>query len=124
MSQHAHATFEALIFDLDGTLIDSAPRIAAAVNAYLAEQGHAALEVAQVERFIGNGPRRLIEDILVEQGVALGTAELDAAVASYIAYYRRNPASHTRFFPMCAKTWPSCARPASAWASAPTSRTS
>jgi phosphoglycolate phosphatase len=99
MNQHAHASYEALIFDLDGTLIDSAPDIAAAVNAYLAEHGHAALEVAQVERFIGNGPRRLIEDILVEQGVALGTAELDAAVACYIAHYRRNPASHTRFFP-------------------------
>ncbi|MBG7618175.1 phosphoglycolate phosphatase [Herbaspirillum sp. AP02] len=99
MNQHAPTAYEALIFDLDGTLIDSAPDIAAAVNAYLAEQGRAALEVEYVERFIGNGPRRLIDDILIEQGVTLSASALDAAVERYIGHYRRNPASHTRFFP-------------------------
>ncbi|BEV15440.1 HAD hydrolase-like protein [Herbaspirillum sp. DW155] len=91
--------YDAFIFDLDGTLIDSAPDIAAAVNAYLQEQGHATLEVACVERFIGNGPRRLIEDILMDQGIAVDEAALDVAVQSYLGHYHRHPARHTRFFP-------------------------
>ncbi|HZG18798.1 MAG TPA: phosphoglycolate phosphatase [Herbaspirillum sp.] len=99
MRQPSNYRYEAIIFDLDGTLIDSAPDIAAAVNAYLAEHGHAPLSVASVERFIGNGPRRLIDDILTEQGVHLDVAELDEAVEQYITHYRRHPASHTRFFP-------------------------
>ncbi|QDD64707.1 HAD family hydrolase [Herbaspirillum seropedicae] len=99
MSQHPAAGYDAFIFDLDGTLIDSGPDIAAAVNAYLQEQGHAALEVAYVERFIGNGPRRLIQDILLDQGVAFDEATLDEAVQAYIGHYRRHPASRTRFFP-------------------------
>lgn len=99
MSQHTAAGYAAFIFDLDGTLIDSAPDIAAAVNTYLREQGHAALEVAYVERFIGNGPRRLIQDILIDQGIVLDETALDGAVQAYIRHYRRHPASHTRFFP-------------------------
>ncbi|NUT59877.1 HAD-IA family hydrolase [Herbaspirillum sp. C9C3] len=99
MSQDRASRYQAFIFDLDGTLIDSAPDIAAAVNAYLQEQGHAALEVAYVERFIGNGPRRLIRDILLDQGIVLEDAALDDAVQAYIGHYRRHPASHTRFFP-------------------------
>ncbi|WP_044527812.1 HAD-IA family hydrolase [Herbaspirillum sp. B65] len=99
MKQDLARRYQAFIFDLDGTLIDSAPDIAAAVNAYLQEQGHAALEVAYVERFIGNGPRRLIEDILIDQEIAFDGAGLEAAVAAYIGHYQRHPASHTRFFP-------------------------
>ncbi len=60
---------EGLIFDLDGTLIDSAPDIAAGVNDYFAEQGWPHLEVAFVERFIGNGPRRLLLDMMLELGL-------------------------------------------------------
>ena len=52
--------YSALIFDLDGTLIDSAPDIAAAVNVYMRSNGWPNLEVDYVERFIGNGPRRLL----------------------------------------------------------------
>ncbi|MFJ3054378.1 HAD hydrolase-like protein [Herbaspirillum sp. NPDC087042] len=91
--------YAAFIFDLDGTLIDSAPDIAAAVNAYLRQQGHGELDTAYVERFIGNGPRRLIADILADQGIAIDEAGLSHAVEQYIGHYRRNPASHTRFFP-------------------------
>lgn len=49
-----------LVFDLDGTLIDSAPDIAAALNAVLAEEGLAPLTLAQVIGFIGNGIPALI----------------------------------------------------------------
>lgn len=90
--------YSALIFDLDGTLIDSAPDIAAAVNVYMAANGLPELEVDYVEKFIGNGPRRLLWDIFVDQGIPVDDTTVDAAVKSYIANYERDPASRTRFF--------------------------
>lgn len=90
--------YSALIFDLDGTLIDSAPDIAAAVNVYMASQGWPELDVSYVETFIGNGPRRLLQDILIDQGLPSDDATVDAAVKGYIENYQRDPASRTRFF--------------------------
>ena len=54
----------ALIFDLDGTLIDSAPDIQAAVNKMLAEEGIGPLDLATVISFIGNGMPKLVERVL------------------------------------------------------------
>jgi phosphoglycolate phosphatase len=90
--------YSALIFDLDGTLIDSAPDIAAAVNVYMVEHGWPELEVDYVEQFIGNGPRRLLLDIFLDKDMPADNATVDAAVRSYIENYRRNPAGKTRFF--------------------------
>jgi phosphoglycolate phosphatase len=90
--------YAALIFDLDGTLIDSAPDIAAAVNVYMAANGWPKFSVDYVEKYIGNGPRRLLLDILVDQGLPSDDATVDAAVKSYIENYHRNPAEKTRFF--------------------------
>lgn len=91
-------TVEALIFDLDGTLIDSAPDIAAGVNDYFAEQGWPQLEVPFVERFIGNGPRRLLLDMMTELGLPGDDDTVDRAVAGYLAAYKRAPSRHTRFY--------------------------
>ncbi|WP_244610662.1 HAD-IA family hydrolase [Microvirga pakistanensis] len=90
--------YSALIFDLDGTLIDSAPDIAAAVNVYMAERGWPELDVAYVEQFIGNGPRRLLLDIFIDKNLPADDATVDDAVQCYIENYRRNPAGKTRFF--------------------------
>lgn len=90
--------YSALIFDLDGTLIDSAPDIAAAVNVYMASKGWPTLPVDYVESFIGNGPRRLLLDIFIDQGLPSDDVTLDTAVQSYIENYHRNPADKTRFF--------------------------
>ncbi|WP_182086288.1 HAD-IA family hydrolase [Aureimonas sp. ME7] len=88
-----------LIFDLDGTLIDSAHDIAAAVNEYLASRGWPAQDPAFVEGFIGNGPRRLLLDLLKSTGLPHDNATVDEAVSTYIANYERNPTRHTRFYP-------------------------
>jgi len=91
--------YSALIFDLDGTLIDSAPDIAAAVNVYMRSNGWRNLEVDYVERFIGNGPRRLLLDIFIDKGLPSDETTVDAAVKSYIDNYKREPANLTQFFP-------------------------
>jgi phosphoglycolate phosphatase len=50
-----------LIFDLDGTLVDSLSGIAASVNHALSQRGHATHSLAAVQGFIGNGARMLLE---------------------------------------------------------------
>jgi phosphoglycolate phosphatase len=91
--------FCALIFDLDGTLIDSAPDIAKALNAGFALNGWPVLDAGHVEQFIGNGPRRLIIDILEDLGIAYDEAAVQRAFDGYLHAYLEDPAGCTRFFP-------------------------
>lgn len=58
-----------VIFDLDGTLIDSAPDIRAAVNRMLADEGQAPLDLPTIIGFIGNGLPRLVERAMAARGL-------------------------------------------------------
>ena len=58
----------AVIFDLDGTLVDSAPDIHAAVNRLLADVGEVALSAQTVKGFIGNGVPTLVTRVLAACG--------------------------------------------------------
>ena len=91
--------FTALIFDLDGTLIDSAPDMAAAVNAYFLAQGWPAQETAYVERFIGHGPRRLLLDMFTDLKLPTDTTSVDAAHTAFMAQYWQTPTRLTQFYP-------------------------
>lgn len=91
--------YSALIFDLDGTLIDSAPDITKALNVGFAANGWPSLETDHVEQFIGNGPRRLITDILDDLVVAYDDAAVQRAFDGYLQAYMDDPAGLTRFFP-------------------------
>lgn len=97
-SLDGQAAYSALIFDLDGTLINSAPDIAAAVNRYFAGQGWPQLETDYVESFIGNGPRRLLLDMMVDLGLPSDDETVAAAVDGYIGHYTERPADLTRFY--------------------------
>lgn len=64
-------TIRALAFDLDGTLVDSAPDIGHALNQALGESGFARFDLQQVRAWIGDGP-----DVLIERALkALGQGE-------------------------------------------------
>lgn len=58
----------ALIFDLDGTLIDSAPAICAVSNAVLVAQGFPALDHARIRSFVGRGVPNLVSRLLQAVG--------------------------------------------------------
>jgi phosphoglycolate phosphatase len=64
-------TIAAVAFDLDGTLIDSAPDISLALNAALAQEGLQRFDLATVRAWIGDGPDVLIARALAEQGVGV-----------------------------------------------------
>ena len=91
--------YEALVFDLDGTLIDSAPDIAAALNLVLERNGWPTQGVATVEKFIGFGARRLVHDLFVSLGLPSDDATIDSALMEYLDNYARTPADKTRFYP-------------------------
>lgn len=90
--------YSAFIFDLDGTLIDSAPDIAAALSKGFAANGWPELDPRYVEQFIGNGPRRLILDILEDKGIAYDEAAIERAFKGYLRAYLDDPAGRTQFF--------------------------
>jgi len=98
LSARSHR-YDALVFDLDGTLINSAPDIAAAVNKVLEKHDRSAQPVEFVEKFIGFGPRRLVHDLFAEISLPIDDRTIDAAVRDYLDFYRREPAQRTLFYP-------------------------
>jgi phosphoglycolate phosphatase len=85
-----------IVFDLDGTLIDSAPDLQAAANTVLREHGRAALDLATIRRFIGDGVRKLVERAFAATGPALDDAALDRATAHYVGLYEAAASVLTR----------------------------
>lgn len=87
-------TQKAILFDLDGTLVDSVPDLAAAVNALLAEFGRPALSLAQVTGMVGDGAAKLVERALAASGA--GDMPLSPALDRFLALYEVDPTRLTR----------------------------
>ena len=84
----------AVLFDLDGTLVDSAPDIHAGVNALLAGEGVEPLPFATVRGFIGGGVPVLMTRVIAATGLDAGRhADL---CAQFIAHYEHDPGGLTR----------------------------
>jgi phosphoglycolate phosphatase len=85
-----------LVFDLDGTLIDSAPDIADAVNVLLGELGKAPLPLADVKTMIGDGAPVLLARALKASGVAIEAAEL---MPRFKLHYEAASTNRTALYP-------------------------
>lgn len=99
----------ALIFDLDGTLIDSAPEIHAAANRALATEGLPPLTLAEVKSFIGNGVAVLLARCLHALGQPDNGPLLDRLKASFLADYETR-FSLTTLYPGVTDLLDTCAR--------------
>ena len=86
-----------LIFDLDGTLVDSAPDLATALNGLLAEFGKPALAETTVRSMVGDGAGVLVQRGLQASG--LGDADQPAALKRFLALYRDCLIEKTRAYP-------------------------
>ncbi|MEL6977437.1 MAG: phosphoglycolate phosphatase [Pseudomonadota bacterium] len=89
------ARFAAIAFDLDGTLIHSAPDLHAAANELMAALGRAPFSLDQVIGFIGNGVPVLVERALQASG-GLSEDGLEAEIARFRGFYDAAPAALTR----------------------------
>src|SRR5262245_20315814 len=76
-----------IVFDLDGTLVDTAPDLAAATNHALASAGLKPLTVAQLRPLIGYGSRVMLDAGLHHYGVSLDEPELSALHERFFEYY-------------------------------------
>lgn len=88
-----------LLCDLDGTLIDSVPDLAAAVSALLIEQDRPGLDVAAVKTMVGDGVAKLVERAFAATGGVPEPAVLAAQVARYMAIYETRMTERTRPYP-------------------------
>lgn len=87
-----------LVFDLDGTLVDTAPDLVAATNHALADLSLPAVPAETLTSAIGFGARRMIVVGLRETGVTLDEPEIDRLLARFLAYYEPNIARESRPF--------------------------
>ncbi len=85
-----------ILFDLDGTLIDSAPAIHASVNHMLADLGAEPLGLAEVKSFVGNGIVVLTRRIIAARGLA---QPLDDLVAHLLRHYDTDAEAMTTLYP-------------------------
>jgi phosphoglycolate phosphatase len=77
----------AIVWDLDGTLVDSAPDLAKALNTLLIERGQNSHPVDRVRTMIGGGVPKLIERGFRAAGSPVGETELDALVPRFMELY-------------------------------------
>jgi phosphoglycolate phosphatase len=87
-----------VVFDLDGTLVDSAGDIAAALNELLARWGLAPFSTGEVIDFIGDGIKALLTKALSARGCPPGTGELSDLVASFQSIYRNGLINSTTLY--------------------------
>lgn len=93
-----------LIFDLDGTLIDSAPDLAAALNALLAELDCPPLSFDQVRRLIGDGAPTLVARALRTAGASFEPEAYESLLERYRALYLAHATAETRVYPHVPET--------------------
>jgi phosphoglycolate phosphatase len=94
----------ALIFDLDGTLVDTAPDLLEATNAVLAFRGRAPIDLTSLRHMVGFGARSLILQAMEASGVPVDESELPRLLEVFLDHYRDHIADHSRPFPGVAET--------------------
>ncbi|WP_432255764.1 HAD-IA family hydrolase [Limimaricola sp. AA108-03] len=93
----------AVVFDLDGTLIDSAPDMAAAVNRAFVAHGLEATDPGVVAGLIGNGAHRLVADLLARQRIPAAPSDIEALADAYLRCYADAPVVSTTIYPHVAQ---------------------
>ncbi len=89
----------AIVFDLDGTLIDSAPDIGGALNQLLAEADRPPLTAGAIRVMIGDGSTELVRRAFAATGAALPEDRLAGTVRRYIDLYAAHPVSPGCVYP-------------------------
>jgi phosphoglycolate phosphatase len=88
-----------IIFDLDGTLVDTAPDLVETLNVVLGREGLPAIPYEEARLLVGAGARRMIERGFASEGQARPAADIDRLFNDFIAYYADHVADRSRPFP-------------------------
>ena len=87
-----------VVFDLDGTLVDTAPDLISALNHVLEREGLPPVPLKSARNMIGAGARKLIERGLEVDGRAVSVADIDRLTRDFIDYYAEHIADASRPF--------------------------
>ena len=88
-----------VVFDLDGTLVDTAPDLIGSLNVALVGEGLAPIAYTEARNMIGGGARRMIESALKLQGRVLADGAVDRMFADFITRYAAHIADRSQPFP-------------------------
>lgn len=92
-------TIKAVVFDLDGTLIDSAPDLRVALNRTLSRHDRRPISLRQVKMMVGDGAAKLVERGFAATGDEPAAADLADLTAEFLGFYEGHSADLTRPFP-------------------------
>jgi phosphoglycolate phosphatase len=92
------ARFDTVLYDLDGTLIDSAKDMQVAVSRVLADHGLPPVTEDDVRIFMGQGSKVTMAKAFAKHGKALDDDALSAVTREFVRYYEADPVSHTVAF--------------------------
>jgi len=92
-------TTPALVFDLDGTLVDTAPDLLGALNAVLRAEGRRAVNLADLRHLVGHGARAMLDEAMKRTGEPADAARIEGLMDDFIAHYRTHIAAESRLFP-------------------------
>ena len=93
--------FDTVGFDLDGTLVDTAPDLCRAVNHALSTIGRPQLSEKATRAVIGGGTRAMLTRALERTGGPVDEATFDQLYAALIAHYERHTSDHSEPYPGC-----------------------
>jgi phosphoglycolate phosphatase len=99
MADASNTGIAAVVWDLDGTLVDSAADIATSLNRLLAEQALPALDGNRIRDMIGAGVPTLIRRGLAAHGLSAGNEQLGRLVERFLVIYTEAATACTRLFP-------------------------
>ncbi len=88
-----------VLFDLDGTLVDSAPDLAGATNAMLQDLGRSTVEVEQVRGWVGDGAKKLVEYVLLEGDSQTSTETIERGFELFFQHYARMVCDQSQPYP-------------------------
>ena len=88
-----------VVFDLDGTLADTAPDLVATLNTILAREGLPPVAYDDARNMVGGGARMMLERGLAAEGRTLPALEIDRLLQDFIAHYSDHIAHASRPFP-------------------------
>jgi phosphoglycolate phosphatase len=104
MQERAIAWPQAVIFDLDGTLVDTVGDLAAALNRTLVELDLAPHPPEAVRGMVGGGLAKLLERAVAAHAARFDAARMDAAASRLLEHYATAPAMLSRPYPGAAET--------------------
>lgn len=105
MADPVWPAYRAYLFDLDGTLIDTAPDLHRALNETLAAAGFTPAELSQTRHWIGHGARAMLASALATHNADQDEV-LDTLLPDFLRRYQANPVQESEIYPTVIETLP------------------